>query len=149
MDNRAAQSYRVQEIMTASPTRLIALLYDRAITSLNEAIEAIAAGDIERRYRANNRAVEIIAHLAMTLDMEQGGQIAKNLDQLYRFMLTRLPQVDLRNDPKPAKEIIRLLEPIRASWHELATNGGRPGATAKATTPPSSPEAAPKIEISA
>lgn len=124
MDQKAAATYRTQEIMTAAPARLVAMLFDRAVASLNEAIEAIKLGDVERRWRANNRAIEIISHLAMTLDMEKGGQIAQNLDQLYRFLLIRLPQVDLRNDAKPAEEAIQILEPLRATWHELAANGG-------------------------
>ena len=64
--------------------------------------------------------MEIIGQMAMALDMEQGGEIASTLDQLYRFMLFRLPQVDLTNDPKPALDVINLIEPLRRSWHELA-----------------------------
>ena len=126
MDQNAAATYRAQEVMTASPARLVAMLFDRAIASLNDAIEAIQEGDIERRWNANRRAIEIVAHLAMTLDMEKGGQIAQNLDQLYRFVLSLLPQVDLRNDAKPAEDAIRILEPLRTSWHELANQGTRP-----------------------
>ena len=150
MEQKASLTYRTQEIMTASPARLVAMLYDRAISSLYEAIEAIKAGEIERRWRANRTAIEVVAHLAMTLDMEKGGQIAQNLDQLYRFILKLLPQVDLRNDPRPAEDAIRILEPLRESWHELAKAGSRtpnqPG-TAGTSETPSSPTT--RIQISA
>jgi len=122
VSQNASQTYQTQAIMTASPVQLVAMLYDRAITCLNEAVKAIEAGDIERRWQANTKAIDIISHLAMTLDMEKGGQIAQNLEQLYRFMIAQLVNVDVRNDPKPARDVIKLLEPLRDSWKELARN---------------------------
>jgi flagellar protein FliS len=116
----ASQHYRNQELMTASPARLVVMLYDRAIQSLNEAIKAIADGDIQRRWKANKNASEIITHLAMTLNFEEGGQIALNLNDLYRFMLRTLVNVDVRNDPQPARDVIKLIEPLRESWDQLA-----------------------------
>ena len=117
-------SYRDQEILTASPARLVAMLYDKAVSCLHDAIAAIEAGDVERRYKSTTRAVEIITHLAVTLDMDRGGEIAKNLEQIYRFMLKHLLDVNIRNDAKAAADVIALLEPLRASWHELAAKGG-------------------------
>jgi flagellar protein FliS len=140
----ASRHYQNQEIMSASPIRLVVMLYERAIASLNEAVDAIAAGDVERRWQANKKAIEIITHLALTLDFEQGGEIARNLDNLYRFMLRVLLDVDLRNDPKPARHVIGLLEPLCESWKQLAkgaASGGKAPATHSAeslATPPSS-----------
>ncbi|HWA44897.1 MAG TPA: flagellar export chaperone FliS, partial [Hypericibacter adhaerens] len=76
-------------------------------------------GDIQARWNANQRASNIIETLWRTLDLEKGGEIAANLDKLYGFMLDRLTQVDLKNDPAPAREVATLLEPLRRSWHEL------------------------------
>lgn len=120
MTRDAAQAYRIQSVMTASPARQVALLLDRAIASLKEACRAIDAGQIEQRCKANARAMEIICQLAMALDFEQGREIAMNLHKLYRFMLMRLPAVDLMNDAQTARDVIGLLEPLRSSWHELA-----------------------------
>jgi flagellar secretion chaperone FliS len=116
----AAQAYRIQSVLTASPARQVALLLDRAIASLKEACRAIDAGEIEQRCKANGRAMEIVGQLAMALDFEQGRDIAANLDKLYRFMLMRLPSVDLLNDAQAARDVIGLLEPLRRSWHEVA-----------------------------
>ncbi|MCE2510837.1 MAG: flagellar protein FliS, partial [Alphaproteobacteria bacterium] len=69
---------------------------------------------------------------ASTLNHEQGGEIAMNLDQLYRIMRNRLLWVDLNNDAAPAQEVIGLLEPLRQSWHELAD---KPPNEAGATAP--------------
>ena len=106
--------------MTASPAKLVSMLYDKVTLSLKEAIAAIEAGEVEARWRANARAMEILSHMWSTLDVEKGGEIAQNLESLFSFMLARLPEVDLRNDPEPAREVISLLEPLRESWRELA-----------------------------
>lgn len=118
-------AYLARELSAASPAKKVAMLIDRAIQALNEAIRAIDRGDIQGRWTANNQAGTIIETLWLTLDRDKGGEIAANLDRLYGFMLQHLTQVDLRNDPKPAAEVIKLLEPLRRSWHELAHNEAR------------------------
>ncbi|SMF67761.1 flagellar protein FliS [Tistlia consotensis] len=132
MNSSAAKTYQTQQIMTASPAKLVAMLFDRAIGSLKEAAEAIGRGDIEARCRSNKRATEIVFHLYMTLDVERGGEIAANLKELYSFVLRKLPEVDFKNDAQAAQDVIRLLEPLRRSWHELAQQGtpGRPAPAA-------------------
>ena len=137
MAKTATEKYQTQQIMTASPARLVAMLFEKAISCLNEAIRAIEAGDIQARWKSNSRAMEIINHLLTTLDMDKGGDIAKNLDQIYRFMLARLPQVDINNNPAPARDVIGLLEPLRRSWQVVANQGNPKQATA-----PSQPDEA-------
>ena len=105
--------YLTQEVMTASPAKLVSMLYDKVALSLKEAIAAIEAGEVEARWRANARAMEILSHMWSTLDVEKGGEIAQNLESLFSFMLARLPEVDFQTDPEPAREVIELLEPVR------------------------------------
>ncbi len=126
MTENASRQYQTQQIMTASPAMLVFMLFDKAIGSLNAAVRAIAANDIEGRWQANKRAIEIVSHLQRTLNMELGGETAENLDRLYDFMLKLLSTVDSNNDPKPAEDVIKLLEPLRESWRELANQGDKP-----------------------
>jgi flagellar protein FliS len=100
------------------------MLYDKVVLSLKEAVAAIEAGDIEGRWRANARAMEILNHMWSTLDVENGGEIAQNLENLFSFILMRLPEVDIRNDPEPARDVIGLIEPLRDAWRELARREG-------------------------
>lgn len=120
MYNNAAQAYGTQQVKGAPPVLQVAMLYERAIGSLQEAIAAIEAGDINKRWTANKRAIDIVTALMASLDAERGGEIAQNLDQLYTYLLRRLPMVDVRNDPAPAKEAIELLKPLCESWQQLA-----------------------------
>ena len=125
MDKRVSDQYLMQQLMSASPAKLVAMLYDRAVSLLNEAINAIGKNDVDRRWRANKKATEVICHLWETLDMERGGDVAANLNQLYGFMLKRLTAVDIENSAEAAREVIRLLEPLRKSWHEMADAAGK------------------------
>jgi flagellar protein FliS len=118
--NREPQNYGPEQVMAADPVTLVAMLYDKAVLSLKAAVQAIHKDKIEVRWKNSHRAREIINHLFMTLDLEKGGEIASNLEALYAYMLQRLLDVDVKNDARAAEEVIELLEPLRASWSELA-----------------------------
>ncbi len=120
MDQKATQAYRLQRILTASPAMRVAMLYDEVTRCLNEAVRAVERQDIKGRWAANNRAQMIIEYLRGTLNMEQGGEIAANLDRIYGYILGTLHLVDVNNDATPARDAIRLLEPLRGSWTTLA-----------------------------
>ena len=135
---KRTNAYHEQRILTASPARLVVMLYEAAMTSLNKAIKAIGEGDIKGRWAANKHAVDIIEQLLVTLDTERGGEIAANLERLYPFMIRHLINVDLHNDPVPAREVIELLEPMHKSWCELERQMSTNGA---AVVPDTSPDA--------
>ncbi len=136
--DRNISKFVTQQVMTAAPAKLVFLLYEKAITSLHEACNAIDTGEVETRWRANNRAIEIVSHLWSKLNMEHGGDISKNLGELFPYMITRLAGVDVNNDRAPAEEVIGLLEPLRDSWRDLSrTNQG-----AESNAPRSSDQAA-------
>ncbi len=138
MDRGASQKYLAQQVMSASPARLVAMLYERAITLLHDAVGAIEAGDIERRWVANSKATEVVGELWQALDMEAGGEIAENLNRLYGFMMMRLTMVDAENSAQAAREVIDLLEPLRRSWNELAEREGAYGQSKSSSGDPTS-----------
>lgn len=119
MTKQAHSTYNQQQLNTASPVKVVAMLYDKAIACLKEAIEANDANDPERRWKANTRAQEIILQLHSMLDMEQGGIISENLNKIYSTALMRLPLVDVQKSSAIAQEVINMLSPLRDSWHEL------------------------------
>ena len=135
------QNYQKQQILTASPAKLVALLYDRAVTSLNDAVQAIERGDIQARATANKNAIDVIGELWGALDLERGGEVAQNLNRLYSFMITKLSQVDMKNDAQAARDVITLLDPLRKSWHQLASQGPEQAAPSQAA--PEQPAARP------
>lgn len=108
-----------QEAAHLSGTRLVILLYDAAIGALNKALAAFEAGDLQTRCAAINMTMDIIVQLHEALDLEQGGHVASNLDNLYRFMITRLARANLTNNPQPVHDVLYLLEPLYDAWRKL------------------------------
>jgi len=119
MNQTEMTEFLPEELRNASGARLVATFYDEAINALEESIEAIEQGDIQRRYDSVMVATGLIAELAYALDEETGGAIAHNLGRLYVFILTHLPRINIDNDPAPARNAIHLLAPLRDAWEEL------------------------------
>lgn len=103
-----------------TPAELVVRLYDEALYSLSQSIQAIEENRIEDRCHAVNNAVDIISELYLALDMEKGGDIADSLSTIYGFILGNIQEINFNNDPEPARSAINLLLPLRNSWFELA-----------------------------
>ncbi|GAB4393661.1 MAG: hypothetical protein Tsb0032_13930 [Kiloniellaceae bacterium] len=114
----ATDAFR-SEVTRARPTEVVVMLYREAILSLTAAIKAMQQNDIEERCNRINLVTEIIGTLHMSLDLEQGGEIADQLGQLYRFILAQLIGINIRNDAEGAAKIIDMLLPLRDAWKEV------------------------------
>lgn len=108
-----------REVTPTAAIRLVVMLYEGAIGALEAALEAIDKDDAEERSTTIDMARDIISRLYLALDVENGGEIANNLGSLYGYMLNRLRQANLANDPRPLREIIGLLYHLHLSWSEL------------------------------
>jgi flagellar protein FliS len=120
MNKTPAQQYLEKQILNASPAERIVLCYDGAIKFLMAARRAIDEGKIQDRYNNNKRATDLIAYLMDTLNMEQGGQIAVNLQRIYMYMLRRLMDVDMKNSTEAIDDVVEQLRTLRASWEKIA-----------------------------
>ena len=119
MFTRKSFEFLPEELRDASQCRLVVTFYDQIVAALEEAIDAVEAGEIERRYNAVKVATGLISELHLSLDEEFGGEIARNLGQIYSYVVNRLPRINTHNDPAPAEIGLRLLKPLRDSWVEL------------------------------
>lgn len=117
----AAQHYLEKQILNASPVERVVLCYDGAIKFLTLAKRAINEGNIQERFNNNKRACDIIAYLLETLQLDGTGQIGENLNSLYRHMLARLVDVDMRNDVTAIDDVINMLRPLNESWKKIAS----------------------------
>jgi flagellar protein FliS len=118
--------YLADSIATASPARLLIMLYDRLVLDLTQGEEAIRAGD---RGAASDRlmhAQDIIAELLATLD-PTAWDGAEGLAALYRFLLQELVQANIKQDAGRAGACRELVEPLRDAWRDAALAlGGAP-----------------------
>lgn len=112
-------TYQHTAISTASRGRLVVLLYDGAIKFLKLAIQEIEAGNWAAKGQYLSRAQDIIFELDGVLDMEGGGEIAKNLRSLYFYMNRRIFQANAQKDPQIIREVIALMDELNQGWKTI------------------------------
>lgn len=122
---RAMSAYQTAT-ETVAPATAIVMLYDGAMQALSRARQAIAEGRIEDRCNAVNKAHAIVHGLQCQLDFAAGGEIARLLDRYYGYLLGRMTQVNIRNDPSICDELLTRLREMRASWAAIAQGGALP-----------------------
>ena len=119
-DPRLARArYNQDAILSASPSRLLTMLFDRLVLDLQRAEAAQVEQDWNRASPFLVHAQDIIAELAGTLDVERwdGGQ---NLLAVYLFSSTKLVSANVEHSVESTREVIALMEPLRETWHEAA-----------------------------
>ncbi len=112
----------------ADRTRLILMLFDGLLDSLAGARGHIEHGNLAAKGRALGRASQIVLGLRGALDFEQGGELARNLDELYGYVTRRLLQAHAGDDVAAIDEVRGLMAEIRGAWATLPGLGGAPAA---------------------
>lgn len=102
-----------------NPHKLITLLYDGAIDNLVKAKGCIMRKDYATKGDVLGRAINIIGGLQSFLDMEKGGDVARNLDALYDYMQRRLFEATRDNNTDMIDEVVRLLKDVREGWEGI------------------------------
>lgn len=111
-------------VISASPHKLIIMLYDGAITAINNAALHMRDHDIPAKGHSISKAIAIIENgLRASLDKKAGGDIAASLDALYEYMSNRLIQANLNNEIDGLTEVLNLLRDLKFSWEAIAPNG--------------------------
>lgn len=124
MNTYSKQSNTYQEIavQTASPAKLVVMLYEGSIRFLRQSIAAIQLKDLERKRQSVDRAVALIQHLQGTLDMDRGREVAADLDRLYSYITSRILNGSGKLEVAPLEEAIKLLTVLLSGWQEVVKN---------------------------
>jgi flagellar secretion chaperone FliS len=117
---QAAERYLQTRVQSSQPLELVVLLYGEAIRVAEIAREAALRRDIFGRRTAVSKVLAIVSELQAMLNMEQGGQIAADLDRLYTFMTERLIEATVKDQVQPIDEVHRLLQILLDAWQEIA-----------------------------
>jgi len=116
---KAAKAYLVTQVSTASQGDLLLMLYDTAIKHLRQAIEKMRAGDVAAKGVLITKALAIISELQESLNKDRGGDISKNLFQLYFFCNSRLLMANLKMRPEMVEEVITILSGLRQAFAQI------------------------------
>ncbi len=119
METRQLHDYKATEILTADPAKIILMLYDGAIRFMYQAAEAADEKNHLERASKITRTNNILLELLSSLDMEQGGEIAENLREIYVFLVKELLSADRENDAVRIRRCANVLEEIREGWSSL------------------------------
>ena len=108
--------YKEHAIGIQSKGRLVVMLYEGAVKFLNLAIKSLEEKNYAEKGKYIAKAQDVINELNAVLDMEAGGEIAKNLRQLYCFMVRRLSEANIKKDPRLIQDVIDLMEELNQGW---------------------------------
>jgi flagellar protein FliS len=126
----AVSTYKETKIKTAGQGQLIIMLYNTAIRHLDEALFLLQANDtgkkdpgkIEKIGKAVVKTQEIIAELMVSLDFEQGGEIAVNLFSLYTWFNRELMEANINQDARRILLVKNHIENLRNAWQEIVSS---------------------------
>jgi flagellar protein FliS len=108
------------QAIEADPHRLIQMLIEGGLTRLAQARGAMERNQTALKGELVGKAIAIIGGLRQGLNVEQGGELAVNLDRLYEYMTTRLMEANLKNDPVILEEVSGLLREVKNGWDAIA-----------------------------
>jgi flagellar protein FliS len=116
---KAHKQYNSVHVSTVDRGRLLLMLYDGCIKFLKHAKAGLEAKDIPKFARFLSKSQAIISELMLTLDFEKGGDVAKDLDRLYDFMLFYLTEANLEKSVDKLEKVINLVEVISGAYREV------------------------------
>ncbi|MFN4320317.1 MAG: flagellar export chaperone FliS [Aquificaceae bacterium] len=119
-------AYLENMVLTSNPVMQVILLYEKAIACLEEVREIMEKGikdyeGVKAKYEALGRATDILTVLKATLNIEQGGEIAKNLSEIYQALLNDLVRITVegKDEPETISKMVNVLKDLKESWEEV------------------------------
>ena len=113
----------------ARPEQVIQVMLDTCLTRLAQAKGHMERGEIGPKAEQISRALGIVEGLQLSLDPEQGGQLATNLNDLYDYMARTLLQGNLENKPELLDEVAGLLLELKSAWDQITVAVAEPVAS--------------------
>jgi flagellar protein FliS len=115
------EQYAESNVMTASPMELVRVLYRFIIDNLGEANRCTVSGDIAGRGKAVSKVTEGFMELLTSLDHQQGGEVSRNLAELYGYMASRVLDGHVNQIAAPFEEVERLMFTLLDGWENLGS----------------------------
>ena len=114
--------YQQTQVDTASPERLLLMLYEGAIRFLNAGRKGILERKYEMAHQNIVKAQDIITEFMATLNMKDGGEFSQNLFDLYDYLNARLSVANVQKDPAIVEEVLGFVRELHEAWVVAAKN---------------------------
>lgn len=115
----AHKQYNNVHVSTVDKGRLLLMLFDGCIKFLKLAKSGLETNDRPKFAKYLSKSQAIISELMLTLDFEKGGDIAKELDTLYDFMLYYLTEANIEKNAEKVQKVIEILQTITSAYREV------------------------------
>ncbi|MFW7379369.1 MAG: flagellar export chaperone FliS [Oligoflexus sp.] len=120
--NNPYNNYQKTQVITASQEKILLMLYEGAIRFTKHAHKAMEEKKIADKGKYISKATAIISELMATLDFKVGGQLAADLENLYVFMIDKLIEGNIKNDPECLVAVENLLRTLYTAWKDVIEN---------------------------
>ncbi|GAB4136645.1 MAG: flagellar export chaperone FliS [Planctomycetota bacterium] len=119
---QAAATYQRNAILTASPEKIVKLLYEGAIRNLEKSRVGLSDPAKSRSPEVGNaigNAIGILGELRASLDHAKGGAIAQDLDRLYEYGIDQLTQANATRRPEGVENTLKVLRTVKEGWDAI------------------------------
>ena len=120
----SSNTYQNNSVNTASPAKLIEMLYQNSVERLDKTMLLIKDKNFIEANKQIIRVQEIITELNISLNMEVGGEVSTNLRALYDFIYRRLVEANVKKDIKIVKECRDMINELLVTWKEAMKKAG-------------------------
>ncbi len=127
--NPYLKQYKQTQIDTAPKEQILLMLYDGAVRFLNQAKVGFAQNDIEKIHNNIIKTQNIITEFQASLDLESGGDFAKNLFALYEYLNNKLFQANIQKKEAFVDEVLKHMTELRDTWREAVKKFKSEGGT--------------------
>ncbi len=114
----AFNQYQNTQVTTATPEKILLMLYDGAINFTRIARERLEQGDVAGKAKFIGKGLAIVTELMNTLNHDVGGEISQRLEQLYVYIIDEYTAANVNNSVKSLDNALRILTILRDTWAE-------------------------------
>ncbi|GMA41064.1 flagellar export chaperone FliS [Mobilicoccus caccae] len=114
--------YAREAVTTASPAKLVTMLYDRLLKDLHDAEAGLGARDIQSTHNALSHAQDILWEFHSTLDTSVWKE-GENLKRIYEWAIDMLMNANMEKNLQRVVDVREVLEPLAEAWHQVAAQG--------------------------
>lgn len=114
----AYTQYQNTQVISATPEKILVMLYDGAIRFSRIALDMMGKKDMAGKGVYISKALAIVSELMSTLNHEVGGDISRNLEQLYVYLIGEFTEANVNNSAQSLENAINILSILRSAWTE-------------------------------
>ena len=111
-------AYKKTSVETASKEQILLMLYQAAIKNCKKAMDAIDQKNIAKKGEYIGKMQDIVVELSNSLDLEVGGEVARELSSLYDYILYASTQANIKIDKAQLEGCLRVLNTLYDGWTE-------------------------------